>query len=338
MLRLVLSLILFAVSAAAETYAFMMLSLHNLPIHALILHLVAVAAVHGGIGTAYRSPLIDLAIPVGFCLPIFGIAGLITLALFWKIREDSQREAYLEYREYIKHNIISSRRFETINVEEEIARKLDIEPVIDILSSSKKNLVWGSIEVLSRMSDEKAVELIRKTMSRSDMDYKFFASWGIDRIERHFLKNLANSNLKFQVSPSLGNLINVVQLALKYIDSRLIDGILAKNLLSDILEKITDFGQKYPDLSETHFLRGLIVSRLDTTEGCSILRNALAKSNPPTIFLVDISEAFFKAGDFSSIRKVVGMLISEPSNEKLLLNYPYDVNLDELQNFWSKSL
>ena len=127
-----------------------------------------------------KNPLLWPSFFLSFFLPIFGVFVTSVLAILISPNEKKESEVFDDYIDYIRLNASDRPRFSSINFESHVAGKLNLEPIVDLLSSNKKSVVWGSLENLSHRSDSLAVSLIKQTIQRSDMDIKYLSSLGLD--------------------------------------------------------------------------------------------------------------------------------------------------------------
>ncbi|MBF0499007.1 MAG: hypothetical protein HQM09_02645 [Candidatus Riflebacteria bacterium] len=278
---------------------------------------------------------IPLVWPIGLFLPFFGIWGLSVLAVFLPDERPSESAMYQEYLEFVQRRNDPHTRFESIDVEHATLERLNIEPVVDILSGTDKTLVWGSIEVLSELADEEAVGLIKKTMDDHDMDIKFYSSWGLDRIEKRFLREIDQRREELKCGSGRNNVLAFVEVMNRYLRSGLLDLPMARAFAQEALEWL--FQMVRQDF-ENPDLKGLIAvtNQLAGNYGVSLMifSELWDKKILPHRFFPECAEAFFFAGDLERTEEVMEEGTRERVNQAFLAGRSTETSLSSLREFW----
>jgi hypothetical protein len=276
-----------------------------------------------------------LSIPVGFFIPFLGIPGLTLLVYFSPMDRIEQSKAVEEYRKYIQYQITHRRTYAKIHHDNTVLEKLNIEPVMDLLSGRDKNLVWGSIEVLSRMSDDKAVSLIRKTMANQDMDVKFYSSWGLDRIEdRYFaLKKEAETNLAAEFSRE--NIIALVAVMDDYLSSRLVEGPIIAVNAKETLKTIDQALREFPDDSELIAYQALFFHYAgNERHSLETYRGLQQAQRLPAAFVLPFAESLYNARRFAETATLLKPFVIREEHQEYLDLMGVEAPLSDFREFW----
>jgi hypothetical protein len=276
-----------------------------------------------------------MALPIGFFLPILGIFGLTILVLLIKPDEESDFSMFAEYRDFIRFKQTQEIRFAEIDVMTAAVEKLDVEPVIDLLSGRDKRLVWGSIEVLSKMSEEKAVQMIRKTMGRPDMDIKFYSAWGLDRIESRFNSTRQELEKRLEQNLNVEDLSTLLRLTKKFLESRLMEGGLLVKAAENALKWSKLGRNRFPDLpSFVAFHACFAMFSGNTAEALHIFQELLSQKQLSPEFIPDCAELLFRIGEFDRITELLSDFTADSHNERFLDGQSVETTLEDLRELW----
>ncbi len=277
-----------------------------------------------------------LALPVGFFLPLFGTPGLVLLTLVLRLEEREYLQAVEEYRSFIRFRQVKKKQFHHIDVREEARRRLDIEPVVDLLATSEKNLVWGSIEVLSKLSDERAVGMIRRTMDRQDMDVKFYSAWGLDRIEQKFQQQRLWLEAQLSRQFALGPLYDLLQTFDRMQEASLLEGPLHQRLARAALEWVERGLQAWPDQEQLFGYRAYFLSHAgETAQARAAYLELMQLGRLPERFFPDAAALFFRAREFQQVEQLMQVFTANPANEPHLAGKLVETSLDDLRDLWA---
>lgn len=284
------------------------------------------------------SRLARLAFPLGAFLPIFGIVGMTVLLLVLRLESRDRIRIIEEYHRHITSDTTIRPTFERIDVLEAARRELDVEPAIDILSARDTHQVWGSIETLSRQSDEGAVGMIRRTLDRPDMDVKFYSAWGLDRIDRRFRarRQLLEEKLAQAMEREpLSELFETFRHALR---SRIYSGPLLRMLAQDALGWTEKARERFPGEISFDAYQALFLAEagLPDASRTAFLRMIGNGSLPPD-FLIDAAALFYTLREFSVVGELIALFASRPENEIHLVGRGCEATLDDLRAFWHRA-
>lgn len=274
---------------------------------------------------------------IGLFFPIFGIPG-VTLFIFITHYEESRRAKVIEeYTSHISPNIARRPRYERIDVFEAARRELDVEPVVDLLTSQDRHLLWGSIEVLSRRTDEKSIRMIRETLDRQDMDVKFYSAWGLDRIERRFRTRRKALEKVLETDFHLPTAIELLETISHAIKSRFYQGPLLGKLIEDGLALADRTTAAFPDdpLAASYQAVFLVESER-TDEARATFQRLIDHQALLPAFIPDAAEVFFRHREFGTVRMLIELLAQSPENEVFLSCRALEASLEDLGDFWLK--
>ncbi len=320
----------------------------------VFLHVLGAFLLHAGLkwGGGGAAPMVDpgpgrpvrvpaatlclpIALPLGLLVPFFGTPGVTLLCLILPEERPPQSAMVQDYLEYVKHRGGATVRYEPIDVEEATLERLNVEPVVDLLSDSDKPLVWGSIEMLSKIADEEAVNLIRKTMDDQDMDVKFFSSWGLDRIEGRFLQDLERRRRELGAKATREGLVGFLEAMNRYLRSGLLDKPMAgayfretSAWLKDLLRRMGDDPETVALLAVGNQLAG---NQAESLEGFLKLKS---QKKLHARFLPDCATACFEAGDLDSVKELIREFCSVKENQVFLEGRVGDPSILALRDFW----
>ncbi|MBF0499175.1 MAG: hypothetical protein HQM09_03540 [Candidatus Riflebacteria bacterium] len=279
-----------------------------------------------------------LAIPVGLCMPFLGVPGLTLLALGRTLHEKETSEAFEEYREYIRYRVQHKRLFHPIEKESALLEKMNIEPVIDLLTGRDKNQIWGSIEVLSKSGDERSVSLIKKTMDNQDMDVKFYSSWGLDKIETRYQKALQLAKDEAILDFDRQKVVEYISLLHQYLNSQLVEGPMIKFQAEEALALLDETLAHHPEDYELLGQKALFMTLADQMkESLHLYRKLFTMQKLSSHLYPNFAEALYLTGDFVEVAQVIDAFSGNPENEIHLVGRPIETSLEDLRAFWVKA-
>jgi hypothetical protein len=259
------------------------------------------------------------------------------LAILVSPNEKKESEVFDDYIDYIRLNASDRPRFSPINIESHVAGKLNIEPVVDLLNSNKKSVVWGSLENLSHRSDSLAVSLIKQTIQRSDMDIKYLSSLGLDRIESIYSNKLAIKRIAIKQHPSITNYTKLFELVLQYINSGLLDKELSENLINETLASISHADDQYPgNPTISAYKASFLLNLKKTEEARNIFKDLMDKNLLADKFKIQACEVFFQSSELEILETLVKDLTKNEFNQNYIEKVQFETELSDLREFWLK--
>lgn len=129
-----------------------------------------------------------------FFLPGIGILG--TIATFISagviLRRQGLAESYEEGFKMEKEMLFLNES--TANI---IQDELSIEPIVDILNGNDVALKRGSISLLRKIKDKRAVELIKKCLADESSEVRFYAHTALTRIEADYAEQIKDAQARY---------------------------------------------------------------------------------------------------------------------------------------------
>jgi hypothetical protein len=140
--------------------------------------------------TGYNNPMAVPAFFISFFMPVFGTLTACIMGFLLQPRLQNESEIFKDYIDYVKTIKEDWPRFDKLSEDQLILKMLEVEPAVDTMDSASKSSVWGSIDNLRRRSDSGAVSLIREVMKKNDVEVKFLASIGLEKMEENFQEQI----------------------------------------------------------------------------------------------------------------------------------------------------
>ncbi|MFW5487780.1 MAG: tetratricopeptide repeat protein [Desulfovibrio sp.] len=129
-----------------------------------------------------------------FFLPGIGILGTITTFISAGVilRRQGLAESYEEGFKMEKEMLFLNES--TANI---IQDELSIEPIVDILNGNDVALKRGSISLLRKIKDKRAVELIKKCLADESSEVRFYAHTALTRIEADYAEQIKDAQARY---------------------------------------------------------------------------------------------------------------------------------------------
>jgi hypothetical protein len=280
-------------------------------------------------------PFLLPSFSLAFFVPIFGPLTTSLLSMVITPIDGSNSAIFKEYLDYIRMNAPKGRRFNKTSSDQIVSDYMDIEPVVDLLNTNNKSVIWGSIENLSKRSDHLAVNLIKQTMQRSDMDIKYLSSLGLDKIEENYAQNLKNFKENATSIEDDKSFCNKLEELIQYHNSRILPAELSLELENEAI-KLSLLGQKMfpqsPGIEAYH--AKFLTWKGEETKATAIFGKLFRQKKLPERFSLEVAEIFLKKGKIETVKALVKRFTSSEFNQEFLDNSGYELQLDELRSFW----
>jgi hypothetical protein len=280
-------------------------------------------------------PFLFPSFSLAFFVPIFGPLTTSLLSMAITPIDGSNSEIFKEYLDYIRMHAPKGRRFDNTSSDKIVSDYMDIEPVVDLINTNNKSVIWGSIENLSKRSDHLAVNLIKQTMQRSDMDIKYLSSLGLDKIEENYAKNLKDFKENATSIEDAKNFCSKLEELIQYHSSRILPAELAQELENEAL-KLSSLGLKmFPESNDIEAYHAKFLTwKGDEAKATAIFDKLFRQKKLPERFSLEVAEIFLKKGKIETVKSLVKRFTSSEFNQEFLDNSGYELQLDELRSFW----
>ena len=275
-----------------------------------------------------------VAIPVGLFIPFFGIPAMLTMFFFCR-RGHGNKDIFSDYLTFIEHRVTLRPTFQRIDPQEHTLQKLSVEPIVDALHSTDKAITRGSIEVLSRLADQNAIGLIRRTLDHPDMDVKFYSSWGLDQIEDEHLSTIKKLQAAREKDPNRENSLALLVALEQYLATGLVDEVTRTFHIAECSRLLQDTIKRWGPDRELLLAQAMVCKQEGALAKNVELLRLLDDEEPlPGRMRLDLAETLFRTGEFDEVTRIVEEWTSIPENEKLLHDQEIEVTMQTLREFW----
>lgn len=355
----IVAFLLILLSNLIEIMAVRLLLVHKLPEfpwQALIFHLVASVVLTAGLwlfrlrlsensdseanktaestNNFYSNPMMVPAFCMSFFMPVFGAFTVSLLSLLFKPTEKNDTEVFSDYLDYVKSIDDDIQRFDRQPEERLILRFLQTEPVVDLLKSKSKPMIWGSIDNLSRRADQTAVNLIRDSIRQEDAEIKFLASIGLEKMEEQLIKKVEDAQTELLEKNDLQAHKNFIEAVLDYLTSDISPSELNTGLIEEALKAIKSAEEKFSATGlKYHHARILFLSG-DLPECLKITNELFTAQKLEDESLPFALEVYFKTGCMDRVKDLLKRLVKCPNAEEILEKQLYEIAPAELEEFW----
>lgn len=283
---------------------------------------------------AYANPIVIPAFFLAVFIPMFGILTVSILGFIIKPKNKSESPIFQDYIEYVKNIEEEAPRFDKSSEEQIILKLLEIEPVVDLINSSSKNAVWGSIENLSQRTDQGAVSLIRESIKQNDAEVKFLASIGIEKMEDQFQQKITQAENELKKNHSTAAACEYLKTSIAYLKSGLTSIELNRSLLNNLLKECNQYLAEAHD-SELLFLKVQLLDLAgDKQKSLDLLNAMLAEHKIARHMVLSAAEIFFSAGRIKDVRRLLTDLDKDNEASLGLDRDEFETDLDEFREFW----
>ncbi|MBF0407813.1 MAG: hypothetical protein HQM10_10690 [Candidatus Riflebacteria bacterium] len=252
-----------------------------------------------------------------FGIPFLGVPMLSILYITLKYSTYSSRKKLLE-RYYEKAHLLYKREKEPIkdNIQNELFRILDIEPVVDLINGPEKERIIETIELLAKYENKESVDLLREAMEKGDGDIKFYSSWGLECMEDSYSSKIGSLRKRISEKNDREVILEYIEVVFRFCESGLPDNDSRAKLLEDCREIIVRLLNKIPEDTEFMALAG-IIQKLSGNSfmACQIFQRVIDKPNFPQKYLHECADAFFQEGNFEIVKKIMIRLNASADTE-----------------------
>ena len=180
----------------------------------------------------------------------FSMAGFISLILMYALlsrRRRALRDVYYRYESYIGYDFAPEKKFiDTDRLDQAIASKLEVIPVLDVLMQEDVQLRRGGINVLSNLPVDDAVRLLKYALSDRNVEIRFHAASELSRIETELNNHIAAAKDDLERNPdSTGAHLSLANSYAEYYESNLLDEVTAdyyRDLAFQEYQTVLDMG------------------------------------------------------------------------------------------------
>lgn len=283
----------------------------------------------------YSNPMTTPAFCMAFFMPVFGVFTVSLLALLFKPSEKNDTEVFADYLDYVKSIDNDVQRFDKQPEERLILRFLQIEPVVDLLKSKSKAMVWGSIDNLSRRADQTAVNLIRDSIRQEDAEIKFLASIGLEKMEEQLVKKIEDSLQELQIRNDLQAHKDYIEAVLSYLTSDISPSQLNTGLIDEALKTIRSAEEKFA-ANELKFHHARILALAgNITDSLKIIDELAMSQKLEDEMLPFAIDIYFRNGRLKPAGSLLQRLVKSPDAGEILEKQLYEIAPAELEEFWN---
>lgn len=285
----------------------------------------------------YANPMLIPAFFMVIFIPIFGPITVSILALLIKPVSQKKTELFVDYITYIKSIDNDIERFDKLPEEHLILKFLRIEPVVDLLGSRSKSMVWGSIDNLSKRADKVAVDLIRSSIRQDDAEIKFLASIGLEKMEKQLLDRIENNHNELLEKDDLPSHRLYVESVLDYLNSGIAPAELSTAMISEAL-RVINMAEKRFQAGELRFFHAqILASANEPIKSLNIIEELLNSNQLETVMIPFAVESYFKAGNLDRVKQLLSNFVASEKASEILASQLYEIDVNELKEFWSGS-
>lgn len=281
------------------------------------------------------NPMFVPAFFLSFFMPIFGPATVTILGLMLKPVEKKESEVFDDYVGYVKLAKDDKPRFPKLSEDMIILQLMDVEPVVDLIHSNSKKNVWGSIDNLSKRTDQTSVSLIRESIQQDDAEIKFLASIGLEKMEKQLQEKLDADRKALQEKSDLASHLEFIKTSISYLNSNLVPIRLNGELIDETM-KVLNQAIKDSLTDELLFYKAQILYLTSELKSSSEIFSGLIENKKLKDYMFPLAmEVLFQCGKISMVRKLVKEFSTDEKNEIILDGTHSEIDLAELQEFWS---
>ncbi len=283
----------------------------------------------------YPNPMFLPAFFMAVFMPVFGPLTVSILALLIRPVSRKTTEVYADYIDYIKSVDSDLERFDKIPEERLILKFLKIEPVVDLLGSKSKAMIWGSIDNLSKRADHSAVELIRASIRQNDAEIKFLASIGLEKMEKQLIDHIEKCHEGLIQKDDLQAHRAYVEAVLDFLNSGIAPAELSTTLIEDALKVVKAAETRFAAEELEFFHAQILASADENKKSLRLIEDLITKNKLEPVMMPFAMEAFFKAGKLQQVKKLINEFAACDSAQDILEKQLYEIDLNELEDFWS---
>lgn len=282
----------------------------------------------------YANPMLIPAFFMVIFIPIFGPITVSILALLIKPVSQKKTELFVDYIDYIKSIDPDMERFEKLPEERLILKFLRIEPVVDLLGSRSKSMVWGSIDNLSKRADQIAVDLIRSSIRQDDAEIKFLASIGLEKMEKQLLDRIENSHIELLEKDDLPSHRHYIESVLDYLNCGISPAELNTAIINEALRAVNSAEERF-QAGELRFFHAQILARANQFEkSLKIMEELLNNEKLETEMIPFAMDSYFKAGNLDRVKQLITRFVASDKAGEILENQFFEIDVNELKEFW----
>lgn len=271
-------------------------------------------------------------------IPVIGPLGaIVTFLSVEKLLKSGGLVA--DYHDSTSHSLLGAGIPDYVigDFSQALSNELNVEPIVDILSSDNDNLKRGAISFLSKSKSPQSVSLLKKCLGDMSPEVRFYAHSAITKIDREFVSEIKN------IQNSVEN--GIMNNEEKKIALKQLGDLFWKYSQSNLLEEETQ--EHYNNLAKKVFKE---VLKMDSEDSDSIVMmgncylsskefdkseqyfTSAIKYNPHSIKpLLGLCEIYYNKYDFKSLASVVKKM------SKIEKPVTGNTSADILYLFWTRS-
>jgi len=318
----------------------------NVPWTAAIIHILAAVTLTIALSlfrlkiydSSYANPMMTPAFCMALFMPVFGTFTVSLLSLLFKPVSEKETEIFADYLDYVKSIDADIQHFDRQSEDRLILRFLRIEPVVDLLKSKSKAMVWGSIDNLSRRADQTAVNLIRDSIRQEDAEIKFLASIGLEKMEEQLIQKIADAQIEMQTKDDLSAHREYIAAVLSYLTSEISPPELNTGLIEEALRAIREAESRFA-ATELQFYHARIHALAGNHVASNKIVNDLLQNEKLDAAMLPFAiDSFFRTGQLTIVKTLINRFVNCPDACEILEQQLFEIDPVELQEFWGLAL
>jgi tetratricopeptide (TPR) repeat protein len=247
-----------------------------------------------------------------FFLPGIGLAAsLISLVVSRKLFAPQGLASDFEKRRHLLDETILMENPEEID--DFLQAELSTEPLLDILNGKDIELKRGAIKLLRKTGTPDAVKLLKRCLSDSEVEIRFYAHTALSRVEEIYNKRLEKARAQAN-NPSFESYRELGRAYEFYARSELPDMDLRKHYLQTAAKSFEQALELHPDALDLAVRVGeLCVELGDASHAAQCFAKALPTPGLQLDASLGLCRVYFDAGDWPSLAATVGRMREMPS-------------------------
>jgi len=263
-------------------------------------------------------------------LPVVGLVG--SCLTFFSTRKVMKRMGLVEdYQQETEYALEKPLYSDTVSLSDEIS----IQPALDILNSKDDDFKRGAVNILSRIGTPEAVRILKRCLSDSNPEVRFYAHSSIARLDAAHIAGIKDLETNFDFSiDALENHKRLGKAYRDYAESGLLEEDTVNHYLSLSRESFRKAYALDPEDSVTATILGqLSISEQKHDEAEKYFRKTLeAAADYPYEALLGLCQIYYETRNkdtLCEIRKGLDQFIGRTSG---------DVDKDILIQFWGQGI
>lgn len=283
---------------------------------------------------SFSNPMAFPSFFIALFIPMFGTLTASILGFIIKPVAEKDSPIFNEYIDYVKNIDDDMPRFEKKSEESIILKLLEIEPVVDLINSKSKTAVWGSIENLSHKADNSSVAMIREAVRQSDVEIKFLAGIGLEKMEDDFKSQIMAAEKELQMSKNLPAALQYLKISISYLKCGLTPLQLNEKFIADLFSVCSDFNDRDDDATLRFYRAQLLNLVGENDKSLSIIETLIADEALKPEMLLPVAEIMFRAGRIDIVKALIPNIEKSEFSQLGFENGETELDLEELLEFW----